>query len=152
MDELVNFLSLSELFKDIHPKDLEKLSDFLETEHFDVNINVFGEDDLGDNLYILYRGSIKIIVRAVWRMKQEEMIQIIGPGEIFGEFSFIDGSRRSASAVTVDKSKVLILSKEKFDEFSIDNPAAALSVMQNFAWILTQKIRSTTMLWRSDKM
>jgi len=152
MDDLVNFLSLSELFKDIHPKDLEKLSDFLETEHFDVNINVFGEDDLGDNLYILYRGSVKIIVRAVWHMKQEEMIQIIRPGEIFGEFSFIDGCRRSASAITVDKSKVLILSKEKFDRFSIDNPAAALSIMQNFAWILTQKIRNTTMLWRSDKM
>jgi len=152
MDELVNFLGLSELFKDIHTRDLERLSELLEIKHLDANVDIFGEDDLGDNLYILYRGSVKIIVRAVWRMMKEEMIRIVRPGEIFGEFSFIDGCRRSASAITIERSKVLILSKEKFDRFSIDNPAAALSVMQNFAWILTQKIRNTTMLWRSDKI
>ena len=152
MNEVVTFLELSELFKDIHPKELEHIAGILDHEAFEVNADVFGEDDLGDNLYILYTGSIKIIVKAVWREKKEEMIEIIQPGEIFGEFSFIDGMRRSASAVSVEKSEVLILSKAKFDKFSIEKPDVALTVMQNFAWILTQKIRNTTMLWRNDKM
>lgn len=152
MDELIRFLGLSELFKDIHPKDLESIVSIIDYDDFDVNTDVFGEDDLGDNLYLLYSGSIQIVMRAVWREKKEEMIQIIQPGEIFGEFSFIDGSRRSASAVSVQRSKVLIMSKAKFDKFSIDKPAVALTIMQNFAWILTQKIRNTTMLWRNDKI
>jgi CRP/FNR family transcriptional regulator, cyclic AMP receptor protein len=152
MEKLIRFLELSELFKDIHPKDLENIASIIDIEAFDANVDVFGEDDLGDNLYVLYKGSIKIIIKAVWREKKEEMIQIIQPGEIFGEFSFIDGCRRSASAVSIEKSEVLILSKAKFDKFSIDKPAVALTIMQNFAWILTQKIRNTTMLWRNDKM
>ncbi len=152
MEELIRFLGLSELFKDIHPKDLENIASIIDQEAFDKNEDVFGEDDLGDNLYVLYTGSIKIIIKATWREKKEEMIQIIQPGEIFGEFSFIDGCRRSASAVSIEKSEVLILSKAKFDKFSIDKPAVALTIMQNFAWILTQKIRNTTMLWRNDKM
>ncbi|RJP78467.1 MAG: cyclic nucleotide-binding domain-containing protein [Desulfobacteraceae bacterium] len=152
MDELIKFLGLSELFKDIHPKDLEAIASIIDREDFGVNDDVFGEDDLGDNLHILYSGRIQIIMKAVWRKKKEEMIQIIQPGEIFGEFSFIDGCRRSASAVSIEKSRVLILSKAKFDKFSIDKPTVALTIMQNFAWILTQKIRNTTMLWRNDKM
>ena len=152
MSDLVTFLGLSELFKDIHPKELENFVGILDHDEFEVDDDVFGEDDLGDNLYILYTGRIKIIVKAVWREKKEEMIEIIQPGEIFGEFSFIDGQRRSASAVSVERSKVLILSKAKFDKFSIEKPDVALTIMQNFAWILTQKIRNTTMLWRNDKM
>jgi len=152
MEEMIRFLELSELFKDIHPKDLEGIAQILDYEEYDINRDVFDEDDLGDNLYILYKGCIQIIMKAVWREKKEEMIQLIQPGEIFGEFSFIDGFRRSASAVSVELSTVLILSKAKFDKFSIDKPAVALTVMQNFAWILTQKIRNTTMLWRNDKI
>jgi CRP-like cAMP-binding protein len=152
MDELIRFLALSELFKDIHPKDLEDIVKIIDRDEFDVNTDVFGEDDLGDNLYILFSGSVQIVIKAVWRKRKEEMIQMIRPGEIFGEFSFIDGSRRSASAVSVEKSRVLILSKAKFDKYSIDKPTVALTIMQNFAWILTQKIRNTTMLWRNDKM
>jgi CRP-like cAMP-binding protein len=152
MDELTRFLELSELFKDIHPKDINDIAEIFDHEEFQLDTDVFGEDDLGDNLYILYKGSIQIIMRAVWREKKEEMIQMVQPGEIFGEFSFIDGCRRSASAVSVERSHVLILSKAKFDKFSIDKPAVALTIMQNFAWILTQKIRSTTMLWRNGVM
>ncbi len=149
-DDLIKFLAVSELFKDISPDDLAEIGAILREVNVKANEFVFNEDDIGDHLYILRKGSMKIAIKTVWRKQEEEMLEIIRPGEIFGEFSFVDGHRRSASAWALDPTELLVLSKADFDKFSIENPVIALSVMQNFAWILTNKCRNTTMLWRSS--
>ncbi len=149
-DDLIKFLGVSELFKDLSTEGLKKICSILKEVNVGVNEAVFNEDDAGDLLYILRKGSVKIAVKTVWRKREEEMVEVVRPGEIFGEFSFIDGHRRSASAWALDPTSLLVMSKADFDNFSIENPVVALGVMQNFAWILTNKLRNTTMLWRSS--
>lgn len=151
MDDRITFLSLSELFRDIAPKDLEGIFELLQEETIPANTQVFNEDDISDAIYILKEGSVKITLRAVWRMQKEDIITIVRPGEIFGEFSFIDGARRSASAVAQDDIVVYTLSRRKFDAYAVDHPVVATAVMHNVAWLLTQKIRNTNMLYRSLK-
>ncbi len=149
MEDLVEFLALSEIFKDVPDQDLKEISSICKIEQYTKNQQVFVEDDHGDHLYILFSGSVKITIRATWRERKEEMIQMIRPGEIFGEFSFIDGGRRSASAIAMEDVTILCLSRADFDTLSQSIPASGLCIMHNFAWILTSKLRKTTMLWRS---
>lgn len=148
--ERVRFLSISELFRDIHPADLEEIQTLLNEEKFEKDSQIFLEDDRGDNLYLLFSGSVKITLRAVWRMETENLIKMIRPGEIFGEFSFIDGARRSASAEALEDSVALVLTRPDFNTYAVEKPSVALNVMHNFAWLLTNKIRNTTMLYRSS--
>jgi len=123
MEDLVSFLALSELFKDVPNEDLLKITSICKEEKYTANQQVFREDDKGDHLFIVYKGSLKIIINATWRDREEEMIQIVRPGEIFGEFSFIDGGRRSASAVSMEDSIILVMSRVDFDELSQSIPA-----------------------------
>lgn len=150
MKKEMEFLSLSELFKDIAESDLEEIYGYMQHKKYMTDSEIFGEDDIGDNLHVLTQGSVKITIRAVWRMQEEEIVHVVRPGEIFGEFSFIDGCRRSASAVASEDSTVLVLSRSDFDDFSLRKPLVALQIMHNFAWILTNKLRNTTLLWRSS--
>ena len=152
MNDRIKFLSLSELFRDISPKDLNGVFELLQEETIPANTQVFHEDDISDAIFILKEGSVKITLRAVWRMQKEDIITIIRPGEIFGEFSFIDGARRSASAMALDDITVFTLSRADFDVYAIKHPTVATTVMHNIAWLLTQKIRNTNMLYRSLKI
>lgn len=151
MDDLVKFLALSELFKDIPQTELADFARIIKKETFAMSKKVFSEDDVGDNLFILYEGSIEIVIRVTWKMEEEEILQIIQPGKIFGEFSFIDGYRRSASAKALENSKALILPRSEFDKYSQEKPLVALGIMHNYAWILTNKVRKTTILLRSER-
>ena len=44
---------------------------------------------------------------------------------------------------------VLELSRAVFDSYAAKSPAIATTIMHNIAWLLTQKIRNTNMLYRS---
>ncbi len=151
MNKRIRFLALSELFTNISPADLAEIDALLTDTSFPRNSQIFSEDDIGDNMYLLYEGSVKITLRTMWRKEEEEWINVIHPGEIFGEFSFIDGAKRSASAWTMEESTALVLTRSDFDQFSLRKPSVALTIMHNFAWLLTRKIRSTTMLYRNTK-
>ncbi len=151
MDELTKFLGVSELFRDISQKDLAEIQKLLIEKRIPKDKEVFKADDLGDNLYLLYKGKVKILIPAELRGKKEELVDTILPGEIFGEFSFIDGGRRSASAITIEACDVLVLSRTDFELFSQEKPYIALAMMHNFSWILTEKLRNTNLLWRNVK-
>ncbi|MFZ5572447.1 MAG: Crp/Fnr family transcriptional regulator [Thermodesulfobacteriota bacterium] len=151
MNDRIRFLALSELFNNISPADLADIETLLTEVSLPKDTQIFSEDDIGDNMYLLSRGSVKITIRMVWRKEEEEWISIIRPGEIFGEFSFIDGAKRSASAWTMEDSSALVLSRADFDRYSLEKPSVALAVMHNFAWLLTRKVRSTTLLYRNAK-
>ncbi len=151
MSEITKFLGVSELFRDISQEDLSEVEKFLKEEKISQGEEVFKADDLGDNLYILYGGRVRISIRADMEDKTEEQVDTIQMGEIFGEFSFIDGGQRSAGALALEDSTVLILTREDFENFSQEKPYIALAMMHNFAWILTEKLRSTNMLWRKEK-
>ena len=73
------------------------------------------------------------------------------PGEIFGEFTFIDVRRRSASARALRDSRVSIFSREVFQEFSRRKPQSALIVLYNITKVITDRARDTTMMWRSSQ-
>jgi CRP-like cAMP-binding protein len=54
---------------------------------------------------------------------------MIGPGKTFGEMSLIDGEPRSASAIALDDSKVLVLTE---------------MVLLKLAQLMSQRLRQTS--------
>lgn len=60
---------------------------------------VFLKGDPGEALYIILTGEVEILLEN--REGLEEVLAILGPGDVFGEGSFATKSRRSAKAVAV---------------------------------------------------
>lgn len=93
-----------------------------------------GEDAI--SLYVIVSGGIKV------SMDNEDGKEIIlnsqGPGEYFGEMALIDDQPRSASIVTTEKSKFLIINKPAFHHILEKHPNIAIGLLKN----LSKRIRS----------
>jgi len=99
------------------------------------NSFVINAGDNSDCFYLIQSGKIKIII--LDEEGKEVILSILDPGEHFGEFSLIDGQPRSASAVTMEESALLIVNKDRFRECLAENPDIAERVMVS----LTQRLR-----------
>ncbi len=74
---------------------------------------LFVESEMDRDIFVILEGHVKLfsIVRGM-----EYVIDVLGPGEIFGEMSLIDNAPRMASAVTDSPSVILRVTPENLFE------------------------------------
>lgn len=77
------------------------------------------EGDVGDSLYILLSGKVKVY--ASNEAGREVVIGFNGPGEYVGEMS-LEGAPRSASVITLEPTTCAIVTRERFRDFIAANP------------------------------
>jgi CRP/FNR family cyclic AMP-dependent transcriptional regulator len=101
------------------------------------NTILVSEGDATDSLYIILEGRVKVFVAD--DEGREVVLSTQGPGEYFGEM-VLDEGPRSASVMTLEPSRFLVLPKADFREFVLSNPAFALSVIEK----LIHRVRALT--------
>ena len=79
------------------------------TLHLKPNDVVFVENELSKDIYVIKSGKIRLSTLA---RGQELLIDILEPGEIFGEMSFVDDGLRMATAVAQDDAEVMRFSPD----------------------------------------
>jgi CRP/FNR family transcriptional regulator, cyclic AMP receptor protein len=84
--------------------------------------------DRADYVYILKRGRVKLSVLA--ETGKEIAIDIIQPGEIFGEFALVDESLRSNMTQALDDVLMWVFSKHDFTKLLTTQPKLALSYIR----------------------
>jgi CRP-like cAMP-binding protein len=89
------------------------------------------EDEFGDTLFIINKGSIKIT--RVSEDGREVILAILGEGEFFGEMSLLDGQTRSANAIAQTGCHVLILKRHDFLQVLEKFPNIAISLLSELA-------------------
>lgn len=90
---------------------------------------IFCEFEPGDNFYLIQSGRVQImkIMDDI-----EKTIDILHPGEIFGEMAILEEEPRSATAVALDQVKALEFNRENFDILMKGNPQIALKLLKLF--------------------
>src|SRR3954468_15644192 len=73
---------------------------------------VYMAGDRADTVYVLRKGRIKLSVLSA--SAKEFAIDIIQPGEIFGEFALVDESERSNMAQALDDAVIWSFGKREF--------------------------------------
>src|SRR5579872_2563528 len=92
---------------------------------------VFHQDEPGHTLYVVLKGRVDIVR---WTKSGEEVyIARFGPGECFGELSLLDGSPRSADAITDEPTELLVLRREEFIGCLRQSPGLALAILSCLA-------------------
>jgi CRP-like cAMP-binding protein len=85
-----------------------------EEKVFDVGEKIFTEGDDGDAAYLIKSGKVKIV-----KEKDEDShrtIATIEAGQVIGEMSLIDDQPRAASAIVLEETVVMVISKENLQE------------------------------------
>lgn len=107
------------------------------TRTYPKNTIIVSEGDQTDSLYIILKGRVKVFVSD--DAGHEVLLLTQGPGEYFGEL-VLDEGPRSASVMTLEPARFLVVPKKDFHDFVIKNPAFALSLIEK----LIARVRSLT--------
>jgi CRP/FNR family transcriptional regulator, cyclic AMP receptor protein len=102
---------------------------------------IFQYGDPGDKLFIILDGKVRIS-REVAGMG-EEALAVLGPGEVFGEMSLIDEAPRSADARVHERCRLLVITKEAFDDLLFLHKDLAFEVLWNCVRLLSGRLRET---------
>jgi CRP-like cAMP-binding protein len=98
---------------------------------------LFAEGDEGDHLYVILDGKIKLGTSS--GDGRENLLSILGPGEMFGELSLFDPNPRTSTATAVTDAKLLSLGQTKLIPWLAENPKVALNLLASLA----QRLRRT---------
>lgn len=117
--------------------ELESIARRAVTRTFPRNTVVVSEGDHTDTLHIIVSGRVKIYVSD--EKGKEIVLNHAGPGEYFGEM-VLDEGPRSASVMTLEPTRFLIVPKEDFREFVTKSPEFSLHLVRK----LIRRVRALT--------
>jgi CRP/FNR family transcriptional regulator, cyclic AMP receptor protein len=120
-------------------EDVARLSKLAYARQFPARAVIVTEGEETDALYVILEGRAKAYVSDA--AGKEAVLSIMGPGEYFGEIS-IDERPRSASVMTLDPSRLLVIPNEKFRTFLAEDPEFTLHFIRK----LMHRIRELTKL------
>jgi len=99
---------------------------------------VFNEGARGDSAYILTEGKMEISGTIEGHKK---VFAILKPISIFGEMAlFLDDNMRTATAIALEDSKVIEVTKDDLDEFMRASPKVIASIIT----VLVSRLKTTT--------
>ena len=140
LSEEAQSLARVPLFKRLEPHELEHLAEDVDQVNYAAGQTIFNEHDLGDGLYVVETGSVRI-----WVMDEdvtEVTLAELKPGDFFGELAVLDRGERSSSATALTDTHLHKLSSDAFQEFLIEHPDASIDVICEIA----QRMRQTNLL------
>jgi CRP-like cAMP-binding protein len=133
----LEFLSSLPLFADLEGEQLKQIALRVNRRTFALGITLFHQDMPGTMMYMIESGSVRVI--SIGRTGQELTLNVLGPGEIFGELSLLDGQQRSATAITLAPAVVWLLSQVDLKEFMSKYPPVNQAMLK----ILVERVRTT---------
>ena len=98
---------------------------------------LFSEGEPGDRLYVVTAGKIKLGRSS--SDGRENLLAVLGPGEMFGELSLFDPGPRTATATAVTDSRVIGLGHEALQPWLSSRPEVAPPLLR----ALAQRLRRT---------
>lgn len=119
-------------FRSLSPETLTAISAKLRKVHFEQGEIVFVENSLGDSMYLIESGQVKVSVRT-GTDQEEKIINYLGPGNFFGEMALILNQRRSATVTVTIDADLWMLRKADMDELLAENPEIALQITRELS-------------------
>lgn len=90
---------------------------------------IISEYEPGDCFYLIQSGNVQLVKCVNGTSKN---LDILKPGEFFGEMAILDNSPRSATCMAVGNVKCLEFNKENFELLITGNPQMALLLLKLF--------------------
>ncbi len=123
------------LFSSLDEKELDLLLGATTTKQLKAKETLFRKGDPGNQLYGILTGSLKVM--ATGADGKDVLFTLMGPGEVIGEISILDGGERSASAAAVEATELLTLHRRELIPFLERHPLATIGL----ASVLAARVR-----------
>lgn len=135
-------MAMLKVFKYLKDDEYQSLLQTAERKTFKPGTLLIRQGQQQTSLHILVTGNAKVV-----RDHEGFMVDISqhGPGEIFGDMSFIEGQPASASVEACDPEVLaIVISHDNIQKFIQADPTFTGRFYQSLAAILSRRLRETT--------
>lgn len=139
---MIDFSDLmdSPLFKGLATKEVEFLSSLFTAHPVAEGKTVFVENMPGESLYVIKKGTIRI--SHMLSENNEQILVVLGAGDIFGEMAVIDGDARATSARVAEDAILYGFKRKAFMTLASERPRLGMQLTLNLARTLSLKMRA----------
>ncbi|HME26860.1 MAG TPA: Crp/Fnr family transcriptional regulator [Acetobacteraceae bacterium] len=131
-------LLASPLFAAMQPEELDEILKFASDRRVRRGQTIFQRGDNGSSLMAVLRGRVRI--SSVSGDGKELTLNVINTGEIFGEIALLDGQPRSADAVAIEDTVLLVVERRYFLPFLRQREDLCLRLLA----VLCSRLRRTS--------
>src|ERR1017187_7810067 len=128
VDHAEDALSRAPLFEALDEYGAKALRSMLADVELPRADRLFHEGDAGDRLYVVLEGKIKLTRAA--SDGRENLLSVLGPGEMFGELSLFDPRPRTSSATAVTDANLAELAPGFLRSWLARRPEVALTLLR----------------------
>lgn len=112
---------------------LAEIADIVEVVDYDEGQTIFAKGDVGDSMYIVASGRVRVFDGAA-------TLSFLERKEIFGELALLDPEPRSASVEAVEDSRLFRLDGDTFTQLM----AANVDIVRGVLHVLCERLRVTS--------
>jgi CRP-like cAMP-binding protein len=127
-------LAAVELFASLPQPALADLARHAQVCSYPVGATIFDEGDHGDCLHVIRSGAVKVVRPS---HDLDVVLDVLGPGKVFGELAVLNSSPRSATLVAVANTTTVVVDKGAIDQVLARHPAAVREILGTVARSLT---------------
>jgi len=126
------------MFSDLEPAALDQLCRYAKHSTLKRGATIVSRGDPGNSLIAVVSGTAKVSVSSA--DGRSAILNLIGPGEIFGEVAVLDGLARTADVTANTNCEIFIIDRRDFLPFVRSQPALAMKLIE----LLCTRLRRTS--------
>lgn len=130
-----------ELFQELPVEQRKKIAVSCRAHQYSAKHQIITHADPSTDVYFVVSGQVRATIFSA--TGKEVTFRDLGPGEMFGDLSAIDGEPRSATVITLAESLILSMPGEVFIKVLHNNPKLCLTKLKDLAHLvrlLTERI------------
>lgn len=136
--EASQILSAVSYFRGLEPRTLETVSRSASPRVYDPDQLVLLEGEPASGLYIVHYGWLKVSKIAM--DGREQILQLLGSGEVFNAVSIFSGAPNPASVTALETTRLWMIGRQAMLRLLDENPAIARLIIQDLASRVTHLI------------
>ena len=125
-------------FCDLEPEALDQLCRYAKYTTLKRGATICSKGEPGNIMFAVISGTVKISTSSA--EGRNAILNLIGPGEIFGEVAVLDGLHRTADAIANTNCEIFIIDRREFIPFVQSQPALAMKFIE----LLCTRLRRTS--------
>jgi CRP-like cAMP-binding protein len=134
------------LFRGLGKAAVERIAALATRRLYEEGAVVFMRGDPGDSLCGVVSGRVRI--SASRPGGKEVFLNIMAPGDAFGEIALLDGQPRTATATALARTELIIVRRDRFASLLVSEPQLAMHLIQ----LLCERVRWTAQLMEDSAL
>ncbi|MFM1989095.1 MAG: cAMP regulatory protein [Pseudomonadota bacterium] len=141
-EEIHALMAKTPLFSGLDIEETRKLGAFMYVYEAPAGVTIISEGETGDFMMLLMHGMVDVLRRN--RYNFPSRIAVAHAGHALGEMSMFDGEPRFASCVTLEPSRIAVLTRDAMLLVLHDEPRLGSKILLKLVQLLSDRLRQTS--------